>query len=117
MYRQGDMARLEFVLKMIENIEVIVKRHKGIVNALNDESEGQLALMMCLEQIGETMKKLRTPSVLEHFDAVDIKGAYDVRLFIAHDYEGVNLALIERILREKIPIFKERIINILDAEK
>ncbi len=117
MYKQSDIARLEFVLSMIENIQTITRRHEGIVAALNDESEGQLALLMCLEQIGETLKKLQTPEILEHFDRADIKGAYDVRLFIVHDYEGVNLALIERIIREKIPVFKETILSILEKNR
>ncbi len=101
---------------MIGNIEVIVQRHGGLVRALEDEQEGRLALLMCLEQIGETMRKLRTPEIVSRFDADDIKGAYDVRLFIAHDYEGVNLALIERIFREKIPLFASIVDSILSEE-
>ncbi len=102
---------------MIANMDEIVRRHKGVVRALEDEAEGRLALLMCLEQIGETMRKLKTPWIVSRFDIGDIKGAYDVRLFIAHDYEGVNLALIERIIREKIPLFKAAIDQILTASE
>ena len=32
---------------------------------------------------------------------------YDVRTYIAHDYEGVNLAIVEWIIRNGLPKFKE----------
>ncbi len=32
---------------------------------------------------------------------------YDVRTFIAHDYDGVNLALIEKIIIDRLHIMKE----------
>jgi uncharacterized protein with HEPN domain len=40
---------------------------------------------MCLFQIGETLHKLRDES---YAHKLPIKGTYDVRNFIAHDYEG-----------------------------
>ena len=44
------------------------------------------------------------------FDEQDVKGMYDVRTFIAHDYEGVNLAIIEWIIRNhKIPALDRHI--------
>lgn len=43
----------------------------------------------------------------------DIKGAYEVRNFIAHDYMGVDIGLIEYILREKLPELKNTIISII----
>jgi len=43
-----------------------------------------------------------------------IKGSYDVRNFIAHDYEGVNKAIIEDIIRRYIPDLKSTIIDLVD---
>ncbi|MGJ0299366.1 DUF86 domain-containing protein [Aliarcobacter cryaerophilus] len=43
----------------------------------------------------------------------DIKGAYEVRNFIAHDYMGVDIGLIEYILREKLPELKNTLISII----
>lgn len=111
-----DSARIMFVKKMIESINLIVNRHGGIAEALADEAEGQKALLMCLQQIGETLNKLCDPEVIKFFEPLDIKGAYDVRTFIAHDYLGVNLALIERIIREKIPVFASIVSTILEDD-
>ena len=33
----------------------------------------------------------------------DLKGIYDTRTFIAHDYEGVNLSIIETAIRYGLP--------------
>ena len=42
----------------------------------------------------------------------DLKGAVDIRNFIAHDYEGINLPIIEFIIRERLPLMKKIIDNI-----
>ena len=39
-------------------------------------------------------------------DNEDIKGAIDTRNFIAHDYQGINLPIVEFIIRERLPILK-----------
>ncbi|HIJ94505.1 MAG TPA: DUF86 domain-containing protein [Desulfuromonadales bacterium] len=110
-----DIARIKFVKKMIDSIGVIVNRHGGLSAALADEEEAQKALLMCLQQIGESLNKIKDPGIRGAFDPDDIKGAYDVRMFIAHDYMGVNMAIIERILREKIPVIKETVCTLLDC--
>lgn len=98
---------------MIESIGVIVSRHGDISAALADEVEGQKALFMCLQQMGESLHKIKNPLIRGLFDPSDIKGAYDVRTFIAHDYLGVNLDIIQRIISEKIPVFDSIVSAIL----
>lgn len=64
---------------------------------------------MHLTAIAEQFNKLKLENaihILEAFDVEDIKGIYDVRTYIAHDYEGVNLAIIEWIIRNGLPKFK-----------
>ena len=53
---------------------------------------------MCLMQIGENLNKLETNN--EEIQKAT-QGAYAVRNFIAHDYEGVNLAFIEKFESER----------------
>ncbi len=107
-------AKIEFILEMIGNIETILKRHDGIINTLEDSVESRPAVMMALMQIGESLKKVDL-EFLEKYDLVaDSKGAYNVRNFIAHDYDGVDMAVIENILRDHIPILKEKV---LEAKK
>lgn len=101
-------AKIEFILEMIENIEKIIKRHGGVTKSLND-FEGQMAILMGLAQIGETLKKI-DDDILKKYELLEDKqGAYSVRNFIVHDYEGVDLGYIEKILREYLHILKEKV--------
>ena len=43
----------------------------------------------------------------------DVKGSTNTQNFIAHDYEGVNLPIIEFIIRDRLPVLKHKIIIIL----
>jgi len=103
-----DLSRLEFILEMIEDIEYIIVRYKSISAAIEDRI-GKHALLMCLMQIGESLNKIESPALK---DKLPVKGAYDVRNFIAHDYEGVDVGLIENILRYLIPELKETIFEL-----
>ena len=104
-------AKVEFALEMIDNIELIVKRHKGIVKTLED-FEGQMAVLMALSQIGETLKKFDDTTVENYNLQEDRDGAYYTRNYIVHDYEGVDLGFIENIVRVYLPELKEKLYNI-----
>jgi len=102
MSKNSMKARVSFILEMIENIENIVQRHKGVVETLED-FEGQMAVLMGIAQIGETLKKFDDATV-EKYDLKDDRdGAYYTRNYIVHDYEGVDLAFVEDIIREYLP--------------
>ena len=45
--------------------------------------------------------------MLTHFDKQDIKGSYELRNFIAHDYEGVDLYIVEDVINERLPVMAE----------
>lgn len=97
MSNKSFQAKLDFILEMIANIEAIIERHNGIVNSIKD-FEGQMAILMGISQIGETLKKF-DDSVVKTYDLEsDRDGAYYTRNYIVHDYEGVDLGFIEKIL-------------------
>ena len=73
--------------------------NSGIVKALEDQKTTRPAIMMHLTSIAEQFSKIKDKRLLENFDNEDIKGAINTRNFIAHDYEGVNLPIIEFIIR------------------
>jgi len=104
-------AKYQFVLKMIEDIEYIVEQSNSITDALSDRIK-KPAILMSLLQIGETLNKIQTnnPQLVQAQ-----KGAYNVRNFIAHDYEGINLALIENIIRNLLKSLKDEIEQELNA--
>ena len=100
-------AKLEFVLKQIDDIEFIINKYTSIENALADRI-AKPAILMALLQIGEVLGKIKFEnSILNEY----AKGAYNVRNFIAHDYEGVNLAIIENIIRNMLKPLKEEVEN------
>ncbi len=62
---------------------------------------------MHLASIAEQFDKLLHSGeleVLSHFDKEDIKGSYELRNFIAHDYEGVDFGIVEDVIRERLPL-------------
>ena len=64
---------------------------------------------MHLIAIAEQFQRLQDTmqyDILSHFEKEDIRGAFAVRNFIAHDYEGVNTALIENVIRTYLPKIK-----------
>lgn len=109
MSEKSDIAKLEFILTMIEDIDEISKRHRGVSFALKDV-EGKHAILMCLLQIGEKINQIKNPELRKK---LPITGAYSMRNFIAHDYGGVNPMLIETTVRTNIPELKETIRGIL----
>lgn len=89
-------------MEMIEDIEFSIEENKTLKNALSNTT-AKHALLMCLLQIGETLSKIENEILKEK---LPVKGSYAVRNFIAHDYEGVDMDLIENILRYLIPELK-----------
>lgn len=107
----SDILRLKFIIKMIENIESYQTKYSGISIMLKDDMAFN-ATLLCLLQIGETLNKLKNSYDMLNQD--DIKGAYNVRNFIAHDYDGIRKSVIEDILRYHLSQLKNNIIQILE---
>ncbi len=111
--------RLEIIYKKIEFIQNICKKTGSISVALEDEETTRASILMHLTSIAEQFNKLKKEgetSTLDKFDSKDIKGSYDVRIYIAHDYEGVNLSVIEHVIRQKLPKLKNTIEHIFEEE-
>ena len=93
----NSIARLYFIHEKIGDIFTFRKRFSTIEDLLNDKM-GFDAVLMSLLQIGETLHKLGdSPYATD----LPIKGAYDMRNFIAHDYEGVNKAIVDDIIQKE----------------
>jgi len=117
MYNENDIVRVKSIQKKLNSIFTIVERHNGIVKALSDEIEAQPAILMLLIAIAEQFAKLQknNSNVLNSFEASDLKGIASVRNFIAHDYDGIQLAIIESTIRHKLPQTLQIIENILNT--
>ena len=111
MYNIDDLDRVKLIAKKIEYILDICEI--GIVKALEDEKITRAAIMMHLTSVAEQFAKIKDDALLNNFAKEDVKGAIDTRNFIAHDYEGINLPIIEYIIRERLPILKSEIEKII----
>jgi uncharacterized protein with HEPN domain len=73
---------------------------------------------MHLTSISEQFDKLLhngEPEVLSYFEKQDIKGSYELRNFIAHDYEGVDLYIVEDVINQRLPVIKKSVERILQG--
>ena len=114
-----SISKVHLIVEKIEYIEEIVQQANGIVDALEDVVTKRPAILMHLTAIAEQFDKLKkehADTILNAYDPKDIKGMYDVRTYIAHDYEGVNLAIIEWIIREGLPKLKHQSLALIENE-
>ena len=115
-----SISKVYLILEKIDYIEQIVNNNSGsITKALEDSITQRPAILMHLTAIAEQFNKLKqehADDILSGFDDGDVKGMYDVRTYIAHDYEGVNLAIIEWIIRYGLPKFKKQCNNMIEQK-
>lgn len=109
MYSQKAIERIKVIIKKIDFIQSIIAENKTVTNALADEKSARASILMHLTSIAEQFDKLLHNGeleVLSHFEKEDIKGSYELRNFIAHDYEGVDLYIVEDVINKRLPIIK-----------
>jgi uncharacterized protein with HEPN domain len=118
MFSQRALDRVQLIGKKVDYIQSIVKEYGTASKALEDEQNGRASIMMHLTSIAEQFDKLLHNTELEilgFFEKQDIKGSYDLRNFIAHDYEGVDLYIVEDVIAQRLPIIKKSVEKILNA--
>jgi uncharacterized protein with HEPN domain len=112
MFNQKAIERVNLIHKKINFIEAIIKEKGSILLALEDEQNSRASILMHLTSISEQFDKLLHNGELEilaHFEKQDIKGSYELRNFIAHNYEGVDLYIVEEVIKQRLPIIKQSI--------
>ncbi|MEJ5169103.1 MAG: HepT-like ribonuclease domain-containing protein [Arcobacteraceae bacterium] len=116
MFSQKAIERVVLINKKINFINSIVQEKGSISLALEDEQNSRASILMHLTSIAEQFDKLLHNGELEilgFFDKQDIKGSYELRNFIAHDYEGVDLYIVEDVIAQRLPIIQDSVKNIL----
>ncbi len=107
MFSDKALERVEVIRKKINFIRTIILENGSTIKALEDEQNSRASIMMHLTSIAEQFDKLLHNGELEllsHFDKQDIKGSYELRDFIAHDYEGVDLYIVEDVINKRLDI-------------
>ena len=120
MYSQKAVERVKVIAKKIAFIENITKEYGSIQLALEDEQNARASILMHLTSISEQFDKLLHSGELEilsNFEKEDIKGSYELRNFIAHHYEGVDLFIVEDVIAERLPVIKRSIEKIIQKGK
>lgn len=120
MFSSKALERVKVIDKKIRFIEAIVHEKGSVIVALEDEQNSRASILMHLTSIAEQFDKLLHNGELEilsHFEKQDIKGSYELRNFIAHDYEGVDLYIIEDVINERLKIIKQSVDKVLVLSK
>ena len=113
------IRRIEIIIDKINHLnDILCKFDNKISKALEDEIVFRPALLIYLVAIAEQFDKLKkeNSSLLNRFPDTHKKGIYDIRTFIAHDYEGINLSVIEAVIRYGIPDILTICTKIIDQE-
>ena len=120
MFNTKALQRIRTIEKKINFIDSIVSESGSISSALEDEQNSRASILMHLTSIAEQFDKLLHNGeldILSYFEKEDIKGSYELRNFIAHDYEGVDLYIVEDVIEERLPIMKKSIEKIVALTK
>lgn len=105
-----NLKRLEDIRDRIDFIFELCD--EGIVKALENVKEKQPAIIMHLIVCNENLQKIQDnydPNILSLFTQDDIRGLKCIRNIASHDYDGLNLAVIEEVIRYKLPPIREKI--------
>jgi len=103
----------------LQFIEAIILEKGSISLALEDEQNSRASILMHLTSISEQFDKLLHNGELDllaYFEKQDIKGSYELRNLIAHDYEGVDLYIVEDVIEQRVPIIKKSVLKILEKK-
>jgi len=119
MFSKKALQNVKTIEKKINFIQTIVEENGDVIKALEDEKSSRAAILMHLTSIAEQFDKLMQSGELEllgYFEKQDIKGSYDLRTFIAHNYEGVDLYIVEDVINERLNVIKKNIQTILSKK-
>ena len=108
MYNKRNLQRLELICKKIDAIQQICKI--GVEKALADELRDRVImhLISCNEQL-QKIQDSGDIEILSIFAPSDIAGFRGIRNASAHDYEGLNLAIVQSVISDYLPSIKQNI--------
>jgi len=108
--------RLQTILNAFEDIDFILENTDFKITKAIENKILKPAIKMHIIRIAEQFNKLKDENefkILEKFDKKDLRGINAVRNFIAHDYDNVEDAIIENVLRYNFPKLKEKVKQVL----
>ena len=107
----SDIASLYSILEKIDYIETNIQHFSSTHDALMDTATARPAILMLLVGIAEQFNKMeqkQSTFLLQYFSPEERKGIRDIRNFIAHEYDGVDLPVIEWLIDYGLPKIKNQ---------
>jgi uncharacterized protein with HEPN domain len=107
-------SSLESIASILEKIGYIhqnIKHFPSTQRALEDAMTVRPAVLMLLVGISEQLDRIQRKypnDILSYFTPEEQKGIRDIRNFIAHDYDGVDLPIVEWLIDEALPIIEAK---------
>ncbi|NKQ40903.1 MAG: DUF86 domain-containing protein [Sulfurovum sp.] len=115
-----NISKIYSILEKIEYIEQNIHSSGSIYHALSDQATARPAILMLLTGVAEQFIKLKQhqdTKLLSFFAEEELKGMQDIRNFIAHDYDGIELSIIEWLLHNALPKLKVQCQTIISLYK
>lgn len=106
----SDRTRLLHILEAISEIESYIKNIDH--SAFLDSSLIRNATLMQIQIIGEATSHL-SESLKASFPDIEWKQIRSTRNIIAHEYFGIDFEIVWDIASDKLPVFKEQVLQIL----
>lgn len=111
--KRSERVILQKIIKYCDEISSILQNHHSSRDEFEHDKEFQLAVGMCIIQIGELVTKLEDSFVSAYPDIPwrEIRGMRNV---FAHDYDIVDNNMIWETATEDIPLLRGQLNSILN---
>jgi uncharacterized protein with HEPN domain len=109
MFSERGIENLKAIKERLDFIERIVEIKGSTRSALDDEIVYRAAILMHIAVIAEQFDKLSKNGdidILSKFSKDDVKGIYDIRTYIAHNYGSVDTDIVENAIDINFPILR-----------
>lgn len=109
-----DRYRLERIIEIGEQLQVVVQRNGINAEKIENDLETQWLITTPLFNIGEQTNCL-SKDLVSIYPEVPWAQIAGLRHRLVHNYEGTNWSIISTVLLEEIPVFVNQIRSILSS--
>ncbi len=102
----------------LEDIVEAINKTEQFIDSLTfqqfeEDEKTQFAVFHALEVVGEAANKLSLEFVNQH-QTLPIREAIEMRNFLIHGYDQIDLKIVWKTIKEYLPDFREQIQKILN---